>query len=206
MSSSAADAPDPFHRQPPPDWDGGAELGPALAAVRGLLDAFAGSNPPAEVLTSMTNRFEDLRDELLTYACSERDILVGRRNDLPGRGNPLLPPFILHEQTETTVRATVRFGPFFLGGNAAAHGGTLPLLFDDVLGRMTNPMHLPPARTAFLKVDYRSITRLQRDITLVGRLDREDGRKLFVSGELLDGGTVCAECTALFVRLLPGQP
>jgi acyl-coenzyme A thioesterase PaaI-like protein len=200
------DQPDPFHRTAPPEWNGGAELGPYLESLRGLLDAVAASNPPAEVLTSMAARFTALRDELLAHGCAERDMIIGRRGDLVGRGNPLLPPFVMDEENRTSLRATVRFGRFFLGGNGAAHGGVLPLLFDDVLGRMTNPPDLPPARTAYLHVDYRNITRLDRDITLVGRIASEEGRKVIVTGELLDGETVCAECTALFIRLLPGQP
>ena len=47
-------------------------------------------------------------------------------------------PFVWYDESEGHVRGRVVFRPFHLGGNGAAHGGTLPLLFDDVLGRLAN--------------------------------------------------------------------
>ena len=37
------------------------------------------------------------------------------------------------------------------------------------------------------------------------RVDRIEGRKRFVSGELRHGDTVCAQAEGLWVELLPGQ-
>ena len=37
-------------------------------------------------------------------------------------------------------------------------------------------------------------------------IDRIDGRKIFLSGRLLDGDVVLCEAEALFLTLLPGQP
>jgi hypothetical protein len=40
-----------------------------------------------------------------------------------------------------------------------------------------------------------------------GRVDSTDGRKVFISGALVDeDDTLLAEADALMVRLLPGQP
>ena len=38
------------------------------------------------------------------------------------------------------------------------------------------------------------------------RIDRIEGRKIFVTGRLCDGAEVLTEAEALFVRLKPGQP
>jgi hypothetical protein len=65
----------------------------------------------------------------------------------------------------------------------------------------------PISRTAFLHVDYRKITPIDTLLVLRGRVTSTEGRKAFVSAELLDGeDTLLAEANGLMVRLLPGQP
>jgi acyl-coenzyme A thioesterase PaaI-like protein len=104
------------------------------------------------------------------------------------------------------VVGRVAFGRFYLGGNGAAHGGAIPLVFDEVMGRLANTGGRPPSRTASLHVNYRSITPIERELQLTARFDREEGRKRFLSGELRDGGTLCADVAGIFVALRPGQP
>jgi len=98
------------------------------------------------------------------------------------------------------------FRPFHLGGNGAAHGGTLPLLFDDVLGRLANSVGGGIGRTAYLTVNYRKITPIGVELQVDGTVDRVEGRKRWVSARLHDGGTMIADAEGLFVELLPGQP
>ena len=76
----------------------------------------------------------------------------------PGVGRRSCPWCMSNPETETQSRGTVRFGRHYLGGNNAAHGGAIPLLFDDALGRFANSHGRPIARTAYLHVDYRSVT------------------------------------------------
>ena len=47
---------------------------------------------------------------------------------------------------------------------------------------------------------------IEKELQFDAGVDRVDGRKIFVSGRLLDGETVLAEADALFVKLKPGQP
>jgi acyl-CoA thioesterase FadM len=61
-------------------------------------------------------------------------------------------------------------------------------------------------RTAYLKIDYRQIVPIEKELQFDAGVDRVDGRKIFVSGRLTDGDTLLAEADALFVRLNPGQP
>jgi acyl-coenzyme A thioesterase PaaI-like protein len=101
----------------------------------------------------------------------------------------------------------VRFTRFFLGGNGAAHGGSQPVVFDDLLGRCVNNFQKGVARTAFLKVNYRAITPIDVDLTAEVSVDRVEGRKRWCSGRIIDqAGTVLCDCEALFIALLPGQP
>ncbi len=87
------------------------------------------------------------------------------------------------------------------------HGGVLPLLFDSVFGMVIHAAGRPISRTAFLHVDYRKVTPIDMRLTARGRVTKAEGRKAFVSSELLDPkGNVLAESNGLMVRLLPGQP
>jgi acyl-coenzyme A thioesterase PaaI-like protein len=103
------------------------------------------------------------------------------------------------------VSGRVTFSDFHLGGNAAAHGGALSLMFDEILGWLANSGGRPIARTAYLHIDYRNVTPLHTELVLEGRIDRQEGRKCFASGKLLDGDAVVVDVECLFVVLLPGQ-
>ena len=96
---------------------------------------------------------------------------------------------------------------FFLGRNGAVHGGALGMLFDTVLGLTSSVLTGGPyQRTAYLKIDYRHIVPIEKELQIDAGVDRVEGRKIFVSGRLSDGDTLLTEAIALFVRLKPGQP
>ncbi len=57
------------------------------------------------------------------------------------------------------------------------------------------------ARTAFLHVDYRSGTPIDRDLSVEAWYELEDGRKGFLRATVHDGETLCAEAQALCVAL-----
>jgi acyl-coenzyme A thioesterase PaaI-like protein len=197
---------DPFHRRGPLGWDGGPGFGPFIEAMRDLQDVVGGTNPPADAIARATAQLRELADELRPWTCTERELIAGRRHDLPGRGHPLLLPFIIEEQTDRSVRGRVRFSQYHLGGNGAAHGGTLPLMFDEVLGNLSNAADRPIARTAYLLVNYRRVTPIDTDLHVIATIDREEGRKRFLSGRLFHGDTLVADAEGLFVALLVGQP
>jgi acyl-CoA thioesterase FadM len=64
----------------------------------------------------------------------------------------------------------------------------------------------PRQRTAYLHVNYRQIVPINQELEVDARVDRVEGRKIFVSGRLRDGDTVLTDAEALFVLLKPGQP
>jgi acyl-coenzyme A thioesterase PaaI-like protein len=99
----------------------------------------------------------------------------------------------------------VRFTPFYHGGGGAVHGGVIPMLFDQVLGRLTNLPGRPRTRTAYLHVNYRQVTPIGPELRVDGAIDREEGRKLHVSGRLRQGDQLLADVEGLFIVLRPGQ-
>jgi hypothetical protein len=176
-----------------------------IDALRVLQDRITGAAPSTELAAEVSRALTDLAVQLGEYAVDEPD-QIADQVEVPGRAQALVPVVCLDEQDEQHAVGRVTFGRFYLGRNGAAHGGAIPLVFDDVLGRLACTGGRAPSRTAYLHVNYRSITPVGRELQVTARFDREEGRKRFLSGELRDGGTLCADVEGLFVALRPGQP
>ena len=186
---------------------GGAEFAALHAAQRLLQDRLAGAALPADVAGIVTEQLRQLGALLAAYQMPEPDRIDGWRPDLPGRGHPLLPPYLIDDETETTLSGRVTFTRFYLGGNGAPHGGAHPLLFDDVLGRVMNHKQPGVSRTASLTVNYRRVTPLGVELRWEASRDRVDGRKRWGSARLLDqAGMLLSDAEGLFLQLLAGQP
>jgi acyl-coenzyme A thioesterase PaaI-like protein len=192
-------------------WLGLEKLGPQagfsamIDALRTLQNVITGSRPPAGVLEETTRQLTELARQLGKYPVDERDQIAGHLAETPGRGQALIPPVHLDEVASGRVRGHVTFGRFYLGGNGAVHGGALPLVFDELMGRLANTGR-SPARTAYLHVNYRNVTPIETRLTIEAQLESEEGRKRVLRGVLRDGDTVCADAESLFVALRPGQP
>lgn len=174
-------------------------------ALRRLQDDLTGAVPTHRSMVWVTRRLRDLSTHLRPFQVDESRQIAGRLVDAPGRGQALVPVVQFEDDTRMTGRVT--FGRYYLGDNGAVHGGAITLLFDELLGRLAiATSDGAPSRTAYLHVNYRSITPVGRDLRVECRLDRREGRKAFMVGVLLDGDTVCADAEGLFLSLLPGQP
>ena len=116
-----------------------------------------------------------------------------------GTAHPIAPQ--LHTvRTADGVEGTVVLGPAYEGGPGLAHGGVLSLLFDHAMGQALFTAGYA-AMTVSLEVRYRAPTPLEAPLAVSARLDRVDGRKLFVAGQIAVGGRVTAEAQGVFVQL-----
>lgn len=174
--------------------------------LRGFLDAIAVAQPDVGTIEHVRDELAELSALLEATRVPERERVYGRRQELDGRGQATVPQLVVTEADDRHVSGTVVFGDFFLGGNMAAHGGTIPLFFDEILGRLAQTGGRTPCRTAYLKTDFRSITPIGPTLTARAWFEREDGRKRFLRATLHHGDVLCAEADALFVELKPGQP
>ena len=174
--------PDPWRVRHFDPSAGGPGFGALLSAMRDLQDNFVGASPPPDAVSRMTTQISALATEFAEWRADEYQTPAGMRNDLPGRGSALLVPVIIEEQNAQQVSGRVTFTRFHLGGNGAAHGGTVPLMFDDIIGRLVNGADAPVARTAYLHVNYRRITRIGVMLRVEATVDRIDGRKRWASG------------------------
>jgi acyl-coenzyme A thioesterase PaaI-like protein len=123
----------------------------------------------------------------------------------------LAPVFLVHALTDDDVTGTVQFTRAYTGRDAV-HGGAIALFFDEVLGRLLNNTE-PPSRTAYLHVNYRRLTPIDKTIDFTGRIVRREGRKRLVEGTLQLDGEVLTDAEGLWIlpravdappRLVPG--
>ncbi|MFF3573391.1 PaaI family thioesterase [Nocardia jiangxiensis] len=185
---------------------GGVEFDALVAEFRRMHAALCAAVPDPELTAELRREFRDAADRLELTREPVEENRASRRVGLSSRGHPTLVPFDVEHIDERSVTVTVEFSDVHLGGNGAVHGGTIPLLFDDLLGMLVAEKGQKHSRTAFLKVNYRKITPIDTPLRAEATIDRIDGRKTWVSGRLYHGSEVTADAEALFLRLLPGQP
>lgn len=190
-----------------PTTRGGPDYGRFVEAVRTLQDRARAADAPDGVITEAADLIEAASGLLAPYDADEWTSPSGRRMDLPNRGSVSSIPADYHKTDDGRIGGTVCFRRFHLGRNGAVHGGCIAQLFDSLLGyttfRLTTSLY---QRTAFLHVDYRKIVPIEMKLQVDAGVDSVEGRKMFISGRLLDDETVLAEAHALFVKLKPGQP
>ncbi|GAA1009852.1 thioesterase [Acrocarpospora pleiomorpha] len=189
-----------------PQRPGGDAYARLLAEFRRLHDLVAATSLDEPGLREVTERLRAASAALEIEGGRPGPPHAGNRYDLPGRGHPLLVPLVIDEWTAERITGSVVFTAAHLGGNGAAHGGAIPLLFDEVLGRLANTNRHERARTAYLHVNYRSITPLHTPLRVVATVMRQEGRKRYLAVRLCQDAQVLADGEGLFVTLRPGQP
>lgn len=176
-----------------------------INSVREFLDSLARARLDAEAVARLRSKLSDLNDHLVSSAVPESERTFGRAWKLSNRGQALVPDLVVVESGPHQLVGTARFSDFYHGQNGAAHGGTIPLLFDEAFGRLAVAGDTPRSRTAYLNTNYRAITPIGPELDLRAWIERAEGRKRFMRCTLYHGDTLCAEAEALFVELVHGQ-
>lgn len=113
--------------------------------------------------------------------------------------NPLAPPMTLEILPDRSVRGRVTLHEGYNGPPwNLAHGGVIALIFDELLG-VGSIAAAGGGFTGQLTINYRKPTPILQPLELTGRLDREEGRKLFMRGELRHDGVVTADAEGIFI-------
>ncbi|MFT5033313.1 MAG: acyl-coenzyme A thioesterase PaaI-like protein [Bermanella sp.] len=179
-------------------------------AIRQLNEVLVTSTPPVDELHDIAEQLE-----ITAGKFSRHPRLYGRfafteagqgtygelfheLNPLSGRSNPIAPPLNMW-QDNGVARANVTMGWRFEGPPGSVHGGLVAALFDDFLG-MAQMMGNQPGMTGTLTVKYRRPTPLETPLEMSAWVDRTDGRKTFVHGQIEAGGAITAECECIFIR------
>jgi acyl-coenzyme A thioesterase PaaI-like protein len=121
-----------------------------------------------------------------------------------GRSNPLAPPIQVEADADGLVTARVTFGSAYEGPPGCVHGGYVAAAFDEVLG-YAETFSGAPGMTGTLNVVYRSPTPLHAEVVFRAKIEKVEGRKIYVHGTLHAGERLCAESDAIFVSIRPGR-
>lgn len=172
-----------------------------LDELHAFHDALASAAPGAGMLDQLAGDLRRWKNSLALMEVPELERLSGRIQALPVRGHPALPPFVVDVSNGDRVEGTLTFGPYFLGGGSAVHGGMIMMMFDEVLGIHASSGGRRAARTAYMKTDFRSIVPIGETIRVRAWFEQEEGRKRYVRGDMWAGDVLCAEVEGLFVEL-----
>lgn len=163
-----------------------SELARATASARAIVDAL-GASPRRTFL------------EAFAAGTVGNITMFADRAMLVGLSNPMSPPMSMHDDGEGAT-ARVTFGPAYEGAPGCVHGGLIAAAFDQTFGFL-NVCKKVGAMTASLTVHYRRPTPISKELTIVSRTERVDGKKRWVSAKMLAGGEVTAEAEGLFIAL-----
>lgn len=116
--------------------------------------------------------------------------------------NPVAPPISLWRDGDV-VRGSGRIPTGFNGPPGAVHGGFVAAVLDELLG-MAAVVAGVGGFTGTLTVRYLRPTPIATDLQLEAQVERSDGRKTVVRGQIAvaapEGGHVCATAEATFIR------
>ena len=104
------------------------------------------------------------------------------------------------ERDGDRVRASVTLDRRHEGAPGYAHGGAVTTILDDAFGMLLFVIERP-AVTARLEVDFRRPAYLGHPFDVEARVDRIDGRKLWMVAELREEGELIAEARSLFLEV-----
>jgi acyl-coenzyme A thioesterase PaaI-like protein len=184
----------------------------AGSAIRRIIDGLIMKLPSEANMAELANRLEQLADEFepLEYKTSRtgfanqftgydiRDFM--EFSPLVGFSNPVAPPLVITPEGSDRAVARVNFGKAFEGAPGHVHGGYVAAAFDELLG-FTQGFSGEPGMTGTLTTSYRKPTPLLTDLFFEATYDGMEGRKIYTSGKLFAGDTLCAEATGLFIAL-----
>jgi acyl-coenzyme A thioesterase PaaI-like protein len=120
-------------------------------------------------------------------------------NAVVGARNAVAPPLLVVRDASGLVHAEVELGAAYEGPPGLVHGGVAALLLDHVMGATASSLERV-TYTGTLTTRFRGVTPLGA-VRLESRIDRAEGRKVFVVATLSDAtGRVTVEADGVFIQ------
>nr|XP_060614087.1 acyl-coenzyme A thioesterase THEM4-like isoform X1 [Anolis sagrei ordinatus] len=153
-------------------------------------------------LTSYRNTWEHASEELMQKHNLKKD--KGTRQflrNIDEEGKGFEYAMFLNKQ-EKQMAGVFQFGPYLEGPPGCAHGGSIATVLDIILGVLVM-CTISRMMTAHLSVNYKSPVPLGSVVIANSKVDRMEGRKVFVSGAMQSATrkTLHAEATGLLIQL-----
>ncbi|XP_054836746.1 acyl-coenzyme A thioesterase THEM4-like [Eublepharis macularius] len=124
-----------------------------------------------------------------------------RNMDVEGKGFEYV---MFVNSSEKRVVCVFQPGPYLEGPPGFAHGGCIATILDSTFGGCA-VVFGGRVMTANLTINYKNPVPLGSVVLVDSKLDKTEGRKLFISGQVrsADGETLHTEATALFIQVVP---
>ena len=167
---------------------------------RVLQNRIASVRPTAAAIDEAAALLDQAEALLSPFEAEPGRHLYGRLLDIQGRGQALVPEYDIDTFENNEARGRITFGPFCRGGSGAIFGAAIPLFFDEIMSWVATHVGQRTV-TASLNVNFRAPTMLGQPLTFTVRIDREEGRKIFVVGVLMQGETLLADVDGMWIRL-----
>ncbi|XP_015285282.1 PREDICTED: acyl-coenzyme A thioesterase THEM4-like [Gekko japonicus] len=148
-----------------------------------------------DILDHMPERMRQEHEE----ERSEESRMFLRNLDEEGKGFEYV---MFLNWSEKRMACVAQLGPYLEGPPGFVHGGSIATILDSVLGGCAMSL-LGHVMTANLNINYKTPVPLGSVVLAESKLDKLEGRKVFVSGHVrsVDGETLHAEATGLFIQL-----
>ena len=181
------------------------------AAIKQLTEVLVTSSPGIDKMHAIAEKLEttaaDFRESPRIYGRQDWSDsgehgnygqISHELNPMAGWSNPLAPPINLWLDGEI-ARGSCRCGWAYEGPPGSVHGGIVAAIFDQFLG-MAQLLTGQPGMTGYLHVNYLNRTPLNTELKLAGKVEKIEGRKNIISGEMYAGDTLTATAEGLFVQ------
>ena len=117
-----------------------------------------------------------------------------------GRYNAIAPNIdVQFDKASKQITATVTCGRRFEGPPTCLHGGIIAAIYDQILA-MCASCNLLAGPTANLSIDYLAPTPLFQELSFTARIDKVEGRKVFIIGECFADQLLCSRAQGLFIH------
>jgi acyl-coenzyme A thioesterase PaaI-like protein len=191
-----------------------AAYGPLAVAVRELIDATIRTTVPPEAAEAARVEIDAivarLQAQQLPGPAGVRFNSEGRAwnwgNAAVGLRNAVAPPLAITHVASGLAYAEVDLGAAYEGPPGLVHGGVTAMLLDHLMGETAAASFTRITFTGTLTMTYRRGTPLG-PLRLDARIDREEGRKVWVVASVSDaqGPTVEAEGIFIIPRWASGE-
>ena len=183
------------------------DLGHAMVGRHSAIDLLAETATTIDALTARfdagaprTHKEQAAREGRWDAAPASGDEMRGHdERPISGRSSPWGLDLHVRRDGDEAV-ASVTFRAAHEGAPGRSHGGIVAALFDDVLGFVLTILE-QPAYTGELTIRYEAGTPIGVPLECRCRLERREGRKLYLTGELTDNGAVVARTRGLFIAI-----
>ncbi|MSZ76897.1 MAG: PaaI family thioesterase [Actinobacteria bacterium] len=178
---------------------------PLADAVRDLVDATIRTTVPDDEVRAVQAEIEAAVARLrVSQVPGPRGIRYngeGRSwswgNAVVGAHNAIAPPLVIHHDPSGVATSDVVLGAAYEGPPGLVHGGVTALLLDHLMGETASGF-AKVTMTGTLTMRYRRGTPLGA-LHLEGRIDREEGRKVYVVASIGDADGPTVEADGVFI-------